>query len=332
MQGAILSGGAARGAQAPGDPDDPVAAAAIEWAVLMRSGEAREQDRAVFAAWRRADPRHEAAYARLEQALGAFGQLPGASAAKGAAHRALLAEPGRRKLLRGALGLALAGAGGAAVLHRYAPLQELTADLRTGTGERRRLRLADGSTLWLNARSAADVSFDAATRAVLLRRGELVVDVAPDAARPFDVHTPQGRMRALGTRFLVRREEEQTLLVVLHSQVRIDTPAGESLVVRAGQGARFGPRGIARVQGGAADAAAWVDGYVEVHDRPLGEVVAALAPYHPGYLGISKDAAALRVTGIYSLDDRRRTLAALAESLPITVRERTAYWVSISLN
>ena len=37
------------------------------------------------------------------------------------------------------------------------------------------------------------------------------------------------------------------------------------------------------------------------------------------------------MTGTFSLDDSNRTLAALAESLPVTVQRRTDYWVSIDL-
>jgi len=39
----------------------------------------------------------------------------------------------------------------------------------------------------------------------------------------------------------------------------------------------------------------------------------------------------LRVTGSFPLDDSERTLAALAEALPIRISRRTDYWVSIDL-
>lgn len=46
-------------------------------------------------------------------------------------------------------------------------------------------------------------------------------------------------------------------------------------------------------------------------------------------LRVSSEAARLRVTGSFALDDSERTLAALAETLPIAVRRRTDYWVTI---
>ena len=48
-------------------------------------------------------------------------------------------------------------------------LADLTADVRTGTGERRTVTLADGSELLLNAQSAADIQFDPQRRLVRLQ-------------------------------------------------------------------------------------------------------------------------------------------------------------------
>ncbi|MFH7423350.1 FecR domain-containing protein, partial [Pseudomonas syringae pv. tagetis] len=47
----------------------------------------------------------------------------------------------------------------------------------------------------------------------------LVQTGSHDDPRPFIVETADGRLRALGTRFLVRRESDATLLSVLQSAV-----------------------------------------------------------------------------------------------------------------
>ncbi len=309
--------------------DDPVVKAAIEWIILLRSGECSSDERRAFEAWRRADARHDAAVARLEQRLGRFDALPASTEARASARRALLAPSSRRKALRGGAAMLLLAVGSGFVAHRVTPLQNVLADLRTATGERRRIALADGSTLWLNARSAVDVRFDDRQRRLVLQGGELVIDVARDTARPLIVQTREGTMQALGTRFLARQEEGSSVLAVLHSSVRIDTRQGRSAVFGAGQGARFDSAGIVPVEQGVAESAAWTEGFIEVHDRPLGEVVAALRPYRRGFLRVSPQAAALRVTGTFPLDDSERTLAALVETLPIAVYRRTDYWVTI---
>ncbi|MCR2688225.1 FecR domain-containing protein, partial [Salmonella enterica] len=70
----------------------------------------------------------------------------------------------RRAALRNGLGaVALLGAGGLAAW-RTLPMERMLADYRTGAGERRELRLADGTLLWLDSASAVDVTVDAGQR------------------------------------------------------------------------------------------------------------------------------------------------------------------------
>lgn len=319
----------------PVDPADPIAARAIAWAVQLRSGEASAADHAAFDNWRRADPRHEAAAARMERALGRLNELPQGLAPRHAMRRSLLAQAGRRSALRNTLGLVLAGVGvGGGLLwsHGQRPLSALAADFSTGTGERRVFALADGSRLWLNARSVVDQSFDGATRRLHLRTGEVIVEVVKDPdGRPFIVQTAQGRIQALGTRFLVRQDDDSSLVAVLHSAVRIEPLQGQALTLAQGRSARLTAQGVAQEALAPQAASAWEDGFVEVHDRPLQDVVDALRPYHPGVLRVSPQAARLRVTGSFPLDDSERTLAALERALPITVQRRTGWWVSIDV-
>lgn len=316
---------------APASAQDPIVRHAIAWAVRLGSGEAGEDEYRAFEAWRRADPRHDAAAARLEQALGVFSRVPDDAGLRRGAQRALLVRPERRRMLRGALGLALLAGGSGLIAQRHYPAAYLVADHATGTAQRRKVALPDGSALWLNARSAVDVAFGPDRRELRLRSGELIVDVARDPARAFIVHSAHGSVRALGTRFLVRLAGDHTLAAVLHSSVRVDSLGGTSTVLAEGHSARFDRHGIRPDTLPPSAASAWEDGFIEVHDRPLEEVVAALRPYRAGILRLSPQAARLRVTGSFPLDDSERTLAALAEALPIAIHRHTDYWVRIEL-
>ncbi|QLF93603.1 FecR family protein [Pseudomonas sp. ABC1] len=316
--------------QAPDSARDPIARQAIDWLVLLDSGEACDADRLAFAGWRRADPRHEAAAARLEQALGLFCGLPDTQALRQGAQQALLAHPtSRRRLLRNTLGLGLiATLGGGIVVQRHYPASYFIADHATGTGERRNVTLPDGSRLWLNARSAVDVAFGHDSRSLRLRQGELIVEVADDS-RAFQVHCNHGSVEAPGGRFLMRLDTDATLVAVLRASVRIETALGVAAPLAEGGSARFDRHGVQLQNLLPSAASAWENGFIEVHDRPLGEVVAALRPYRTGLLRISEQAARVRVTGSFPLDDSDRTLDALAERLPITLQRLTGYWVSI---
>lgn len=303
---------------------------AVDWMVLLSSGSVAAGDRARFEQWRLADPRHGAAWEQVNAAVkDSFAALDGGEQRQ-AAGRALLTPPARRRMLRNALGLALAAGGLTALVDRQTPLRTLAADLRTGTAERRAYTLPDGSELTLNARSAVDLDFSAGVRRVRLRAGAVYARVAPDAARPFIVSTAEGEVQALGTVFSVAREEEACVVSVVEHRVEVRA-AGQRRVLQAGEGLRFDAQGLGQPETVLADAAAWQSGMLVVHDEPLGAVVQALRPYRRGIIRITPAAARLRVLGAFPLDDTGRTLESLRQTLPIDVTSLGGWFVSIDV-
>lgn len=304
--------------------------AAVDWMVLLSSGVAGDADRAGFDAWRRADPRHAAAWETVAAALkNTFAPLPDGVPAR-AAGAALATAPARRRALRNALGLALAAGGLAVLVDRQTPLRTLAADLHSGTAERSTHTLPDGSLLTLNARSAVDLEFGGRARVLRLRAGAVYVRVAADAARPFIVVSPDGEVQALGTVFGVARDERGSIASVIEHSVEVRA-AGQRRVLAAGEGARFGADGVGAPDAALAEAAAWRDGMLVVRDRSLGEVVSALRPYRRGFLRITPEAGRLRVLGAFPLDDTDQVLESLRQTLPIEVRALTGWLVSIDL-
>lgn len=301
----------------------PAVAEAIEWMAQQRSGAMNEAERQRFAQWLHASHDNRQAWQRLEQRLGqAFSEAPGLS-------RDVLSRAGnsRRHLLRGALSLAGLGLG-AWWLQRQGLF---SADLRTGLAERRSFALEDGSRVLLNAASRVDVAFDGQQRTLILREGALNIDVASDPRRPLVVRTALGEARALGTRFSVAVSADLTQVWVQESRVQVSLPGTPPLELRAGQGAALDGRRIRLLDPRLAREAAWEDGLLEVRDRPLGDVIEALRPYRRGWLQVSKEAAALRVSGVFALDNSEQSLRSLEEALPIRVEQRLGWWTSVSL-
>lgn len=309
-------------------PDETLIDEAAQWMALLQSGHVSLQERAAFDAWRTADPRHQQI---IEQMGGGLNLLRHANL-RGIPRESVLhslnAPSGRRRFLSGSLsvlGIAvLAGLLG----RRYGWLPE-AGELSTGTGERRAFTLEDGSALTLNARSRVVPRFDSVERLLDLRSGELLIDVAKNLARPFVVETEHGRMRALGTKFLVQRGEDSTRLVMLHSQVEVVTASGARQVVQAGESLLFNAQEILALERSKGQESAWVQGRLEVRDRPLSEVIDSLRSYRRGILHLSPEVAGLRLSGLYPLDDSDRTLQLLERSLPIRVKWHNPYWVSI---
>ncbi|MBT0623701.1 FecR domain-containing protein [Pseudomonas fluorescens] len=309
--------------------NDALIDSATRWYVLLRSGEATAADWQRYHHWRAADPRHDALCRQLETRLGVF-QVAQAQGVSGKVLQQALDAPSSR---RHVLQVALAGAGvamGAALLSKPMGLADLTADIRTGTGERRTVTLADGSELLLNAQSAADIQFDPQRRLVRLREGELLASVASDRNRPFLIQTEQAQVRAYGNRFVLRERQGQGQVVALDGALEIDRQSGERLQLAAGHEVHFDRAGFGPVQVSSAGATAWIDGFLQVRDRPLAEVIDALRPYHTGVLRLDPSVAGLRVSGLYRLDNPQQILDTLARTLPIHITRRTGLWVTVN--
>lgn len=301
---------------------DPATEEAIGWMVRLRSGRTTPDDHEGFERWCARNDRNAQAWGRLQRTVdkpyadlrAVDARLPGHAREA----RELLLQPSRRTLLRGLM--IAASAGGALLLaERLQPWGDVMADLATGTGERRRFTLDDGSAVTLNARSSVDVSFDTNGRRLRLRQGDIVVQVARDPARPFVVTTEQGTVRALGTRFVVRQEEGRTRVTVQEHSVEVGMPTGQRVTLREGEGAVFDGRGIVRLDGPQDADTDWMQGLLVVNRQPLSFVVGELQRYRGGLLRVSPSVADLPVQGVFSLADVDRSLAALSDTLPIAV-------------
>lgn len=311
---------------------------AIDWLVLMRSGEATAQDRRELDGWLLRSLAHRRAWQSLIGSVdAAFSSVreinerhPGQASILAATIIGSAARSARRRrMLRGALAVGGVGFLAGLVAERQTPLEDLLADWRTGTGERRAFQLADGSSLLLNARSAADGAITPARRGISLRHGEAIVETAAQA-RPFLLTGVHGSLLAgahVGARFLLRQQNERSLAVALENAIELAPSDGPRRVLQAGEGTWFGPGGLVPAPEVAPTAALWQHGQLEVHNQSLGEVIAALRPYRRGFLRISPEAARLRVYGSYPLDDTDRALQVIAETLPVAVRTHPGGWL-----
>lgn len=316
--------------------DKAVATQAAQGFLLLQSGEATAADRMRWTQWRAADPAHEDAWQRAEQVSRKFGLLPGALAMP-ALGRTVRADS--RAAVK-ALALLLAAVPAGWVAWRASPAREWLADHRTATGERREVRLPDGTRIQLNTATAIDVAYDTTLRRVRLRAGEILIDTAPDrvpagdpAYRPFVVETAQGRLRALGTRFVVRqREDRRSHVGVLEGavEVRPDEAHGLAVVVRAGEQAGFSASAVDAP--GALDPGAddWSRGVLRVRNMRLHDFLAELGRYRPGVLHCDPAVAELRVSGVFQLRDTTPVLDSLPQALPVRVLSRTRYWVTVA--
>ena len=303
--------------------------AAIEWQLSIDGNNPAQQ--AEFARWHAADEEH----ARAWQQLGMLDQrlrVAPTAGRKALLNSATSTREQVRKLGRGLAGVVLVIGLATFGLQRWAPMGYYLADQRTATGEQRALTLADGTLVELNTHSAIDVRFDQDQRRIVLREGEIMVRTGhPNGEqRPFIVETQDGELRALGTRFLVRREDQGTRLSVLQSAVAAHARElpGE-VVLHEGQQVLMRRAGLGEPMALGPGADAWTHGMLVVDNARLDDLARELSRYRPGYLGVSPKVADLRITGSFPLKDTDLALNALLPTLPVQIQAHTRWWVTL---
>ncbi|MEX5688841.1 MULTISPECIES: FecR domain-containing protein [Pseudomonas] len=302
--------------------------AAIAWQLTLDGG--NPVDREEFAKWHAAHEEHARAWRQLGMLDARF------SVANGPARAALLQsrESIRRQVRKLGSGLAsVVAVIGLALFagDRYLPLDYWLADQRTATGEQRTLRLSDGTLVSLNTHSAMDVRFDDKQRLIILQEGEILVETGHGDARPFIVETREGSMRALGTRFLVKREEQGTRLSVLQSAVAAHPQSRpEEQILREGQQVLIRNNGLDPIIALNLGADAWTRGMLVVDNMRLEDLIKELGRYRRGHLGVAPEIADLRITGSFPLHDTDLALTALLPTLPVQIEQHTPWWVTVA--
>lgn len=299
--------------------------AAATWYVRLNSRPPTEADQQAWRHWLAANPQHARAWARVEKLQSQWARLPADVSLS-----TLAGVKARRRAVLKTLGLLLAVGGSGWLATEHLPYQAMLADQRTATGQRRHMRLDDGSQLDLNTDSAVDIAFSADLRLIRLHRGEILVDTASDS-RPFIVEAPQGSVRALGTRFVVRCGPTFTDVCVLDKAVELRPLNHPSRVQRlnAGQQAHFDRDQISAVTPSPAGVGAWSQGMLTVIEWRLGDFIAELSRYRRGVLRCAPSVASLRLSGAFRIDDTDTILENLSQSLPVSVRFVTRYWASV---
>lgn len=310
-----------------------VAREAAHWLASLYGGDATQQELDACARWRAADPEHERAWQRAQQLNRKFGVVP-ADVGLPALGRKVRID--RRQAVKTLL-LLMTVAPVGYVAYRATPWAELNADYRTAKGEDREITLADGSRIHLGTNTSIDVAFDGDQRLLRLHAGEILVvtgaDVEARSYRPFIVQTGHGRIRALGTRFVVRHDENdaRTRVSVLEHAVEIRPQSASEapLIVRAGQQTSFDAVSIADPQVADPHVTDWTRGVMVANRMRLADFAAELGRYRKGLLRCDPAVANLRITGAFQFSDIDNILNALPDTLPVEVLYRTRYWVTL---
>jgi transmembrane sensor len=183
----------------------------------------------------------------------------------------------------------------------------------TAVGQQRVRELRDGTRVLLNTDTRIEVNYDEHARRVRLVRGEARFDVSKHPAWPFLVSVGDQEIRALGTSFIVRHDNDQDLSVMLvdgRISVAPVTGIGEAppqapqvlvpgqrLVISGHHAPAVDRPELSRVT-------AWERGRVEFDATPLEDAAAEMNRYTTTRIIVpDAEVAQLRIGGVFRAGD-----------------------------
>ncbi|SHE77817.1 FecR family protein [Mariniphaga anaerophila] len=188
-------------------------------------------------------------------------------------------------------------------------------------GKRTQLTLADGTKLWVNARTRVVYPDEfASDKREIFVDGEIFLDVFRDATRPFIVKTDAFDITVLGTSFNVNAYEtrEERDVVLVSGALKISTADNTESLLKPQEmfSIEKGENVIKQVD--VSPYILWKDGLYQFRRERLDVIMERLAFYYGKEIAASPAASALKCTGKLDLkEDLERVLNGLSKTAPI---------------
>lgn len=198
------------------------------------------------------------------------------------------------------------------------PVNRDYAERITAKGQKLTLRLADGTTVKLNANSSLKFpeQFDSKKREVYLQ-GEAFFDVAHNPEKPFLIHSKNVTTQVLGTSFNVRSRHATTEIAVRTGKVNVFSNQQSQLllpqqkIICDGATWRVEQTSLNREL-------AWTNNEILIEDQPLAQVARVLEEWYGIKIQLGNDAmATCRVTGSFKNEPLENVLKAISLSINI---------------
>jgi ferric-dicitrate binding protein FerR (iron transport regulator) len=210
-----------------------------------------------------------------------------------------------------------------------APNAPIIRGYATGIGTIDSIRLADGSLMVLGPASSASIAadFGRSERRVDIR-GDGYFEVVHKPSSPFVVHVGQAIVRDVGTRFAVRGDDAQGVIVaVAEGAVSLSTNDSVSprLLLQAGQRGAVRPdRPPERLGTGAVNEdLAWMRGQLVFRESPMTEVVSSLRRWYGIDLRFDDRSFATRhITATFSGEPAERVIEVIRLALGARIERR----------
>jgi len=296
---------------------------AAQWFVRLQDAQLSAADRQRFDAWCNEHPDHQYEFDVLQGLWSATDLLP--KARLQALCETPVERPKRRAVLRYAVAASVVTVAlGLGLFSGLDHPKPYSAEFSTRLGEHRQVALPDGSVMDLNSRSVVAVHYEKGRRGVELKQGEAMFSVEHDTSRPFVVAAGAGQVTVTGTRFDVRRDEDQARVMVEAGTVKVQGHSADKVVtLTAGLGTHVDNTGsvAAAYAVNTEELTAWRTGKLVFNNASLGEVAREVSRYREQPLRVSTPAVGnLRLTSVFKANDTDALLKALPHILPVALR------------
>lgn len=298
---------------------------AATWLARLQSG--RDADaQQKFRRWLEADPRHAAAFDRVQRSYDQAGLLRHSSAVSAPAAVTARKAPDRapRYALAAAIALVAFVPPAFLLLDGHPSLfgRANTIMLMTNIGEIRQVKLSDGSKVTLDTDTRIEVAIDRSHRRARLNRGRARFEVAA-ASEPFLV---EGGSTTVATRqgvIDVERVGSEDGVQVLAGSADVQTMhAGVTSNLVLGPGEQAGTTSAGQAQKSAAPTGPdWTRGMLQFDGTPLADAVALANRYSERHILLAGDLNAVRVTGAFRAGDTAGFAKALAAAFSLSLEQ-----------
>jgi transmembrane sensor len=182
---------------------------------------------------------------------------------------------------------------------------QMSQTYSTNATEQRVVLLNDGSRIHLNVGSKVRVALGRSERRLVLSRGEAFFEVAHDAARPFIVEAGGAGVRAVGTRFDVRRDDGQLQVTLLEGIVRVKRDdSSEAWTLAPNQQLTLSGAAVKQASADATRTTSWTTGRLVFSQTPLAEAVAEVNRYAGRKVSLEgPDLSGRLVNGVFNIGD-----------------------------
>lgn len=190
------------------------------------------------------------------------------------------------------------------------------------------VRLADGTTVWLNRNSKLyfPEKFVGKMRQVKLE-GEAFFDVAKNAGKPFIIETSHSEVTVLGTSFNINTNTTNTSIQVSTGKVKVKSAYSDSdVVLLPNEMAFVSANSLEKSKINDPNYLAWKTGVFVFNDTPLAEVVADLNRYYPKPIVLNTDKSGLLFSARFEKDKQDDILEILTLTFNLKSYENTDFY------